>query len=492
MNCSACGNCWKKAKKQGASERAMTAPSMQATMQTMMQAIAETSAARMVDCLVEGTLIGLFAGLMLRLVHRQNSGARFAAWFSALMAIAALPFLSDVAWLHRAGMGAPGVRPAITLPGSWALYLFAAWAATAGWGLIRVAVGLKQLRALRKSCALVDLSRLDEQVREILKRKQGTRTVALCTSDRVQVPTAIGLVAPMVVIPQWAMEELSADELNQILLHELAHLSRWDDWTNLAQKVVKALFFFHPAVWWIERNISIEREMACDEAVLAETKSPRAYAACLTHLAERTLVRRSLALAQAVLGRMKQTSLRVAKILDAKQPRGSKHIWRPAVPFVAGFAIVAMLLAAKEPRFVAFQDVHSEANISASVSPSMLRPIPAAFVTSEAKPHSALPLALHSTTHRMAAKHNAAPAMPRQRFEGFETSFAINDATVAPKPVSLKTPAANSLVSTETVFMWVEFYRPSSSQPAYEIHVWRLTVRRPAGHAAAEISRKET
>jgi beta-lactamase regulating signal transducer with metallopeptidase domain len=71
-------------------------------------------------------------------------------------------------------------------------------------------------------------------------------------------------------------------------LHELAHLRRYDDWTNLAQKLVKALFFFHPAVWWIEKQVSLEREMACDDAVLAETASPRAYAECLAHLAEKT------------------------------------------------------------------------------------------------------------------------------------------------------------------------------------------------------------
>ncbi len=122
------------------------------------------------------------------------------------------------------------------------------------------------------------------------------------------------------------MQELSPDELNQILLHELAHLRRWDDWTNLAQKIVKALFFFHPAVWWIEKQVSLEREMACDDAVLAETASPRAYAECLAHLAEKTLIQRSLALAQAALGKIRQTSLRVAQILDANRPTGNGRV----------------------------------------------------------------------------------------------------------------------------------------------------------------------
>jgi len=66
------------------------------------------------------------------------------------------------------------------------------------------------------------------------------------------------------------------------LLHEFAHLGRWDDWTNLAQKLVRTIFFFHPAVWWIEKRLSLEREMACDDVVLAETQNPRAYAECLS------------------------------------------------------------------------------------------------------------------------------------------------------------------------------------------------------------------
>ena len=90
------------------------------------------------------------------------------------------------------------------------------------------------------------------------------------------------------------MQELSAVELNAILLHELAHLRRWDDWTNLIQKIVGAVLFFHPAVWWIEKKLALEREMACDDLVLAKTASPRAYAECLVSLAEKSLLRRGL------------------------------------------------------------------------------------------------------------------------------------------------------------------------------------------------------
>src|SRR6202008_1151455 len=115
---------------------------------------------------------------------------------------------------------------------------------------------------------------LHESVQKTLREFKSTRTATLCVSDDLRMPTAIGFVKPLVLIPSWAMKELSETELNAILLHELAHLRRWDDCTNLAQKVLRAVFFFHPAVWWVEGRLSLEREMACDDIVLAHTRNP--------------------------------------------------------------------------------------------------------------------------------------------------------------------------------------------------------------------------
>jgi len=67
--------------------------------------------------------------------------------------------------------------------------------------------------------------------------------MAICRSADTRVPTAIGFFKPIVVIPEWALQELPAEELKIILLHEFAHLGRWDDWTNLAQKLVRTIFF---------------------------------------------------------------------------------------------------------------------------------------------------------------------------------------------------------------------------------------------------------
>jgi len=96
-------------------------------------AIARASAERIVYCLVEGTLVAAFAGCLVPVLRGRNAGTRFAVWFSALVAIALLPLLGGV-WGWGAGpaeSGALAGRSAITLPSSWALYLFGAWAAVA-------------------------------------------------------------------------------------------------------------------------------------------------------------------------------------------------------------------------------------------------------------------------------------------------------------------------------------------------------------------------
>src|SRR5579862_4010354 len=281
-------------------------------MVTALHLLAETFTARAVQSLAEGILIAFCAGIVLRFT-RHSAGTRFAVWFSALVAIAVLP-ISGGAWLSHPAPYYSSAHPAITVPARWAVYVLAMWAVIAGWFLCGVIKAAWHLHALRRSCTPLQPASLSPALEETLRRYSAKRNVAMCTSARVRVPAAIGLLKPAVVIPEWVMRELSADEVNQILVHELAHLGRWDDWTNLAQQVIKAIFFFHPAVWWIDKKIALERESACDDIVLAEAASPRAYAECLTRLAERSFLQRSVVLAQAALGRIRQMSLRVGRI----------------------------------------------------------------------------------------------------------------------------------------------------------------------------------
>src|SRR5580704_13328475 len=318
-----------------------------------LQTVSQIAIGRILNSLPEGFLIALFAGAMLRFLPRQNSRTRFSVWFVALVAVAGLPLIGSIAGGHSLAAGV--VRPLITVPAPWGLLLFLAWFLAAGFAIAQLAFGLWRLRTLRRSCLAINGTDLDPAIRKTVADFSSARSLTLATSEQVSVPAALGFFKPMIVIPAWALRELSPEELNIILLHEFAHLRRRDAWTNLLQKMVRAVFLFHPAVWWIENRLSLEREMACDDQVLAETANPRGYAKCLIGLLERSFARRGWAMAQAVVHRAHESSLRVAQILDARRPN-SKHVWKPALGLVGIFSLVCIAVVPSAPKFVAFSE----------------------------------------------------------------------------------------------------------------------------------------
>jgi hypothetical protein len=214
---------------------------------------------------------------------------------------------------------------------------------------------------MRQSCTAVNLMELDPAVQKTVKGIVSSagwaKSVTITTSESVRVPAAIGLWKRTIILPAWALRELAAEDLNVILLHEFAHLRRGDDWTNLIQKIVGGLFFFHPAVWWIDSRLSVEREMACDDAVLAETANPHGYATCLVSLLEKSLAHRvsqqRWSMAQAAVRRAHEATLRLARILDSNRPMATR-VWKPALGMIGAFAVVCLMALPVAPQFVAF------------------------------------------------------------------------------------------------------------------------------------------
>lgn len=346
-------------------------------LQTLAQAFAE----RMLNTAPEGMILAASVWALLRLMNRQNSGIRFAIWFLVLLAVVALPFFAGYG-LGGYGLGAAH-SPAVHLPiiasvnlhreiilsSSWASYLLAAWALGAAVSLLRLSVGLWRVHCFRSHCSELDLASLAPEIAAILRQFASTRRVELCVSSDVASPAAIGFFRPAIVFPAWLLPQLSASEIEVILLHENAHLQRWDQWTNLAQKFVKAVLFFHPAVWWIDNRLTLEREMACDDRVVAQSKSPRTYATFLISFAEKLQNERAMTLVQALLSRTRQMSQRVARILDAKQPHRT-GLWKPVLVVnvvsaaSAGLLALAFGVAPYVPHFVAFQSQPSHSQLT--------------------------------------------------------------------------------------------------------------------------------
>jgi beta-lactamase regulating signal transducer with metallopeptidase domain len=323
-----------------------------------MQPVAQILVEHIFNALPAGFAVAFFAWGLLRLLRRQNSGTRFAVWFVALMAVVALPVLG----LFNVGMfyfgrglllSHAGLRAPISIPEHWALLIFMVWIVGASAGLLRLLFGIWRLRKLRQSCTAIDVSMLDPAVRKTIETVVASKPVVITTSETLRVPAAIGLWGRTIVLPAWALRELAPEDLNVILLHEFAHLRRADDWTNLIQKIVRALFFFHPAVWWIDERLSVEREMACDDTVLAQTANPRGYANCLVSLLERSLADRGWAMAQAAVHRAREASLRLAQILNKNRPVATK-VWTPAVGIVSVFSVMCLAALPNSPQLVAF------------------------------------------------------------------------------------------------------------------------------------------
>ena len=378
-------------------------------------------AERVLNSIPEGLLIALFAWLLLRIVGRQNSGTRFAIWFSALVAIALIPFVPA---LRLGGSMARAVHAEVMLPGSWALRIFAGWALVAFVAAARLALGLWRLRSLRDDAQ--PLTDVDPVLLATIDQCRAVRQVEVCSSRKVRVPTAVGFFRPIVLIPEWAAHELSPIELQAIVLHEFAHLRRRDDWTNLFQKIVRTMLFFHPAVLWIEQRLTLEREMACDDAVLAEMQNPHVYARCLVSLAEKSLVQRGIAVTQAAISRAKDTTLRVAQILDLERPKATR-VFAPAVAAsVLGFVGVGLVVLPNAPRLIAFEKTHAiQAPAVAQLAMEEPAPQVSKSMVIEAAAHvdrsKPAPAKVHAIkrpespareAHEVLVKHRAVPSRP--------------------------------------------------------------------------------
>ncbi|MFL6230322.1 MAG: M56 family metallopeptidase [Pyrinomonadaceae bacterium] len=110
------------------------------------------------------------------------------------------------------------------------------------------------------------------------------RAVRLCRSALVEVPTVVGWLRPVILVPACALAGLTTAQLEAVIAHELAHVRRHDYLVNLLQSFIETLLFYHPAVWWVSRRVRAEREHACDDLAVEATGDVLVYARALAAL----------------------------------------------------------------------------------------------------------------------------------------------------------------------------------------------------------------
>jgi beta-lactamase regulating signal transducer with metallopeptidase domain len=327
-------------------------------MLTVAETVAQLAAQAFLSGLWQGLLLIAAVALVLRLQPRISPSVRFTVWTLAFVLTATLPLLHS----HRLAAAVPSHSTVLLhLAPAWGLAIAALWALLAA---IRLAQLVYQGVSLRRIWHRAVPVAADAQLRALL---QSGRRAQLCTSSDVDTPSVIGFFAPRLLVPAALMPQLSAAELRQIVLHECEHLHRRDDWLNLAQKIALALFPLNPALLWVDRQLGLERELACDAGVVARTAAPFDYAHCLTKLAEHRLHSRRIALALSAWTRRSELVRRVQRLLN---PIGKLSPAQATATFLlaAGTLVLGSVAMLHTPTLIAFTT--PAVTLAANSSPS--------------------------------------------------------------------------------------------------------------------------
>jgi beta-lactamase regulating signal transducer with metallopeptidase domain/peptidoglycan/xylan/chitin deacetylase (PgdA/CDA1 family) len=344
--------------------------------------LVETIGWALVHSIWQGTLVALLYAAFAGLVAESSAQVRYLAACGALALMLALPAATAL-FLHRSESAAPARERAADFGffsdeagggaragarGESALSPLApADAASTGTGMGRglrawaesrvvslfpwmvgcwlLGVGLLGLRAwggwlclrrLRRSARPV-AAELERAFSLLAARLRVSAPVRLCQSALVEVPTVVGHLRPVVLVPLSALVGLTPRQLEAVLAHELAHVRRYDFLVNLLQTAAETLLFFHPAVWWVSRRARSEREHAADDAAVEAVGDALLYARALaTTEALRPPDATAAVLALAANGG--SLMQRINRLTGQRQSRGSR-------PAFAALTLAAVALA---------------------------------------------------------------------------------------------------------------------------------------------------
>jgi beta-lactamase regulating signal transducer with metallopeptidase domain len=177
-------------------------------------------------------------------------------------------------------------------------------------GLLRLAIAFWVVRRIKRNSTLLNVAPpavLDRDTR-------------IMVHPRLAMPIAVGYRHPAIILPQRLLASLTPTEIENVVLHEAGHLARRDDWHGLLERFFRALFFIQPALWWIGRQIEHERELACDDWVVAHLGDTKPYASALARVAELGTAGWIPALGTGT-GRRKEIFARMESLLDDTRNR---------------------------------------------------------------------------------------------------------------------------------------------------------------------------
>jgi beta-lactamase regulating signal transducer with metallopeptidase domain len=388
----------------------------------------------------QGAVIAGVTTFVVRIVPPSAASKRHFIWWMALLFTLLLPCVEAINWFEDPQLAVTMTAPieasgiSLTMPPSWLITAAAAlWAAVAILYFCRLVFGLQRLRHLVASSSPFDLNRVERFSRWQAARRSG-RHVQLRVSNDIAGACAVGLGQPTIVVSSSLAAALGDDALESIVLHEQAHLQRYDDWARALQCLVLAFLRWHPAVFWISRKIDVEREIACDQCVVAQARAPLAYARNLAEAAELIARARGTApmLAPGSSTASRMLRVRIERLLGPTEIRPRSFASCASVG--AGLAVAAMAIGVLNvPQLITFTEQVAHSTTLASNS----------FFTGI--PHL-LPQVFTSRTSVDLPTESIAAPVP-------QTSIGLSERAAVHSPVddgNLQTAASHPAVVSET------------------------------------------
>jgi len=309
-----------------------------------------------VTWLWQGLAIAWITAGAVRAMPRLNAATRHAVWWLALAAVLAIPAAHGLATISTGTPSAPDLTVALdaagvlmlpAIPDGVVACAVAIWAMTAAVGLLRIARSYRALRRLKRASSPFDRSREGRLPLWVAARDGGHRAAELRPSDWMTGACALGLGRPVILVSRSVAEAINDESLDAIVMHEQAHLDRYDDWSQLVLAVVGSLAGLHPAVRFLARRMDVDREAACDDRVVSRTGATRRYASSLLAAAAASSPKAGgVAFAAGVPTATTTASalrVRIGRLLDPRRDRGARLASATSLVSVTALALAVVM-----------------------------------------------------------------------------------------------------------------------------------------------------
>lgn len=217
--------------------------------------------------------------------------------------------------------------------------LLAIWLGGSAWRLLQMISHRRVVAGVVSDREIVSVERLPAATRAELGRMFHAGPPPLYSSKHLPTPIVWCVLRPAVILPEWLLNSLEADELSGVLIHEFAHIKRRDPWVHFGQQGLSVLWWFHPGVWAVNAALQRSREELCDNHVL-QRLSPIRFAQTLLQLSEQSAPMATGLSLLGLFGRRWSLEQRVTDLLDKQRNRQVDASWL----WTLGVAATALLV----------------------------------------------------------------------------------------------------------------------------------------------------